>query len=38
MEDLDVIIHLCTKQELEQEADKHGSNPWYGLKYLRGFR
>jgi hypothetical protein len=38
MEDLDVKIHLCTKKELEEEAEEHGSKPWYRLQYLRGFR
>lgn len=39
MRTLAVVIHICdTKEELAQAAKEAGSNPWYGLKYLRGFR
>jgi hypothetical protein len=27
MGDMDVKIHLCTKKELEEEAEEHGSKP-----------
>lgn len=38
MEKIEISVHLCTKEELEKEACRYGSDPWYGLKYLRGFR
>jgi len=38
MENLEIVVHRCTKEELEEEAERLGSNPWYGLKHLRGFR
>jgi len=37
MEDVKIVVHRCTKAELEDEAVRVGSKPWYGLKYLRGF-
>lgn len=38
MEDLNITIHLCNKEELLQEAKRYRCNPNYPLKYLRGFR
>ena len=37
METKTVTIHLCTREEFLIEAFNHKVNPWYGLKYLRGF-
>jgi len=37
MEDLVITVHLCTKAELESEAVRCHADPWYGIRWLRGF-
>ena len=37
MNETDIKIFRCTRDEFLEEARVRKINPWYGLKYLRGF-
>jgi hypothetical protein len=37
MEQLNIVVHLCTKSEMEEAVQEHGVKPSYNPCFLRGF-